>query len=848
MLGIGLPSGEAPAAPHAWLREFDYRDSLIQPDWSLRRIDDGKTDLTIPYMAFWNQPFDVFHTALAVVYQNGVPAPDIAARTASHVLLCTQKNTVELWLFDEQKGVRPAQSVERQHVRTLIAKFKERLRPKVVAKEKIRWRQYALYEADPNGNAFQGWSVQPSIAETDQTLKKMIRDVVPIPNNTNVPIDEGANLLRDRARWLFRLLSLRVGKDRGWGIASHLARGDATDFAEHAMLYPVQWQPDASLLGISERTGISESVLSRLENFNFSTVDPLFIAKAVSARPLKGLRLETDLFPTPRPFAWDMMDTIPLHHGMCVCDPTVGTGTFLIAAGHALWDRANIGDGELPDLGEVLRGGDRSEFSVDLARIALDLAFGWRDAGWNVSVADAGRTLEEMPIDRQWALVGNLPWAAKGKARNAAALVLERYVSAFSNRDAGWIGVITPRSVWTSVKQKDVHLRERIAKALQLESSWELPWATIVGGRAQAVATVLSKGQPQTTTIWKQVDGRGMVHTVGYSQPNGRSDDCLSAPARFLRERLADFDTLREVFDVWEGVKFKGKGELVGIPRGGTVPVIRRKREVGVDNARPQKLSMNDIIKEGGWVHRNSRRPAKQYAAGLLKFPQLVIPRHIYEGTSRGILSLCVTGPLLFSDAFLISVPKRDYTLEFVRGIGALFNTAIGRLWMHVFATVGRDLSNQSVMDFPLPQSGKVEELGRRVAQTTSPHIIGSSHYEVLHPSSTFDADLEVCRAYGFKDHESAAVLGLSNLMGIRDRIPRTWLDGLDGVLPDAVKMDRLEKEAVMLAERGGDLSGLYLEILSEQRKLERIVAGGKACGVAIKKASVSADDLGSMR
>lgn len=840
MLASVSPEEALPTA-RAWLRECDYEDSLIKPNWSLRHMDTGRTDLMIPYMAFWNQPFDLFHTALAVVQQNGVPAQDIAARTASNVLLCAD-STVELWLLDEQDGIAPVSRVPVQQAPAMIAEYKERLCRDKVKKEKIRWRQYALYEADPNGNAFPGWSTQPSATQADRSLKKLIREVVPIPAKGKKATAEQLDVLRDRSRWLFRLLSLRVGKDRDWGIASHLSRSNVSGFAECAKLYPVSWPSDTSHLTASEQEIISERVLSRLEHYDFSTVDPLFVTKAVRASTLSQLRSAIDLFPTPKPFAWDMMASIPLHEGTCVCDATAGTGTFLIAAGHAVWNEANLGNGELPNLRQMLRGGDKSHFSTDLAQISLDLAFGWQETGWNVRVAAARQTLEEMPADRQWALVGNLPWSAKGKGRNTSALVLENYVDALSRRDAGWIAVIVPRSVWTSTKQLDVRLRERMTEALQLESAWELPWGAIGGGRAQAVAALLSKGQPATTSIWKQVDEGGAVHTVGYSRPKRNPDDCLSAPAQYLQTRLAGLSVLRDWFDVWEGVKFRG--ELSGNPQsGGTVPFILRQADVGVDVRRPQRLTLADITGKGGWIQQNSRRRAKSYGADLQKLPQFAIPRHVYEGTSERMYALFMMKPILLSDAFLISVPKGDFTVTFTHGVAALLNTALGRLWLHVFATAGRDLSNQRVMDFPLPPRDQVERWGRLAARRTSRHFLGSTHYDIFQPSFSFDEELSACREYGLRDDECAAVLALSSLLGIKGRIPRRWLDRLDGVLPDAAKIDELLQEAKRLELEEVDLSDLYLDVFSERRKRERIVAVGKECEVAIKRVAVTKDD-----
>ena len=841
MLIGGGPREEAPPAARAWLRGFDYSPPFIRQDWSLRHVVTGETDMIIPYMAFWGEPFDLFHTALSVVPKNGMPAGDIAVRTASNVLLC-DGDFLELWLLDDQTRAKWEDRVPAHQVQGLIERFRDRLGPSKVAEKKIRLRQYALYESDPHGNAFGSWSIQPSATQVNQALRQLIQDLAPIPpapDESHVA-SVSPEVPQDRVRWLFRLLSLRVGKDIGWGISSSLDRLSVSDFAKQAERYPDQWSATSGHLTDEQRTIMSENVLSRLEHYDFSTTDPFFIIKAVGASSLKNVLSKIDLFPTPRPFAWDMIASIPLNDELCVCDATAGTGTFLIAAGHAVWIQASQGNGKLPDLGQVLRGGDLSPLSADLARIGLDLAFGWHETGWNVGVTDVERTLGKLPKDRQWALVGNLPWSAKGKGRNDAAVVLEHYVSALSgHNNGGWIATIVPRSVWTSTKTADRHLLERMSEGFQVESSWELPWGAIKGGRSQAVAFVLSKGRPATTTVCKQVDKSGLVHTVGYSQPKRSPDDYLSAPAQYLRQRLAGFRVLRQWFDVWEGVKFKG-GESENPKPHGTVPVMRRKRDVGSNASQPQKFTMDDICKDGGWVANNCRRRALAYAHSLLKLPQFAIPRNVYEGAGSGMQTLFIREPLLLSDAFLISVPKDGVAAEFTQGAAALLTSALGRLWLHVFATRGRHLSNQRVMDFPLPPPKQVKIWGRMAAQRVVQYSLGDVPYTVLQPPFTFEDEVGVCRSYGLEYHECAAVLGLSHLIGITGPIPRRWLDDLHGTSPDAERLGELRRAMEKLASKGEDCSDVYLDVMSELRKQERLVTQGEGCELSIKKSAVA--------
>ena len=77
----------------------------------------------------------------------------------------------------------------------------------------------------------------------------------------------------------------------------------------------------------------------------------------------------------------------------------------------------------------------------------------------------------------------------------------------------------------------------------------------------------------------------------------------------------------------------------------------------------------------------------------------------------------------------------------------------------------------------------------------------------MFRPSFSFDEELRACRAYGLGEDECAAVLALSSLLGIKGRIPRRWLDRLDGVLPDAAKVDELLQEAKRLESEEEDPS-----------------------------------------
>ena len=64
-------------------------------------------------------------------------------------------------------------------------------------------------------------------------------------------------------------------------------------------------------------------------------------------------------------------------------------------------------------------------------------------------------------------------------------------------------------------------------------------------------------------------------------------------------------------------------------------------------------------------------------------------------------------------------------------------------------------------------------------------------------------------------------------------------------MLPDVARVDELLQEAARLESEDVDPSDLYLDMLSERRKRERIVAVGRDCEIAIKKFAVTKDDDG---
>ncbi len=824
-------------AIHRSLNELGYSNALIKKNWMPRTVIPGEDAPYLSLTAFWGRPFDQFRSAVAVTEKNGIPtknfAKRIALRTLSHVLLCDDEE-IELWLLDATDIRQHKNRVPIDQIESLVNNYSRELDRSIVAEQKIRLRQYALYEADPKGRSFGEWAVRPSIDQASKELSRLVAEIM--PKAANETSGEHNN---DKIRWLFRTLALRVGRDLEWDVASDLGREAVSEFAERAKHYPRPWLRSSTKFDDTERLAISERVLEKLIKFEFSTVDPIFVVKAFRSPALRRTRAAIDLFPTPRPYAWDMMASIPLREGMGICDPTVGTGTFLVAAGHALWSTwASKGDA-MPNLRDWLYGTDHSSLSTDFARIALDLAFGWDKIGWQIDEERAETSVTRLSLEREWVLVGNLPWDGKGKSRNKAAKMLDLYTEILAKRRSGWIATISPRSIWTNRSPADIALRGRIASDFQIESVWELPWGAITGGRAQAVATVISRGQPITTTIWKRLDHKGIVHTIGYTPSSQRVDDrlLLSADARHLQRRLIRCSKLGDLYNVRIGLQLKKVDDVPKMFRGGgDLPFMKSLHQMRYGDTKPAYIRYADISVDSEWTRKFLGRTAHDYRSEIHMLPQIAMPQRIYEGV-RNLQTIVFEQPLLLSNRFFVCTPRSSKALEFARGVAMILTSTLGRLWLHLFAFAGRDLSPRSMGKFPLPSNNRITRIGS--AYRASRFSFGTTSYELFHPTLSLEEELEICTAYDFEKKEGYVILGLGCILGYNHAIPYRWAQEC---VSDQGRLEQLLDELDKLTPEADPdhRSRLCLYAVAEQEKDGCLILRGEDYEVSIDKSSVA--------
>lgn len=824
------------------LRELGYHDDLFEDNWSPRDLvpsENGR--VTIPTVAFWGRPFDQFRSAISIVDRNGLPdyeiAHEVAMKAWTHVAVCGDLD-MSLWLFGADDVRMAASGIATEAISRAFQDNEASLNRMSVARQKMRLRQYALHEIDPNGESFADWAIKPSAEQTSQALSQLVSSILRAGEHPGLMKSEPRARREPLIRWVFRVLTMRVGIDRAWEVTQGLAREDVSDMVQRAARYPHPMDYRPFDISLSEIERLTESILEALRLYDFSTIDPILVVRAFSAPSLKELRAGLDLFPTPRTIAWDIISSIPIQTDHQVCDPTVGTGTFLVTAGLNIW--ASAGPDE--DIASLLRGtlvgGDQSGLAADLAKMALDLVFGWHSTDWQIDSQTYEATIRSLDRTREWVILGNLPWSGRGRAENESSKILRAYLDALGQRPSGWLGTITPKSIWTKRDRFGDAIRSHLKDDFRLEQAWELNWETIKGGRSQALASVLARSDPsKSITVWKREDTEGVFRTIGYLKgaADVRPDPGFRAPdAVYLAERLDHLGRLGSIFDVRHGLQPKSARGLSHYEamRSGDIRFVRNRRDL---ESMSEFLSgvwlPESLINDDSAVLDLFKWPQREYRRAYRKVPQLVLTRDIYEGLHRLKVDL-IDEPALFSDAFLICIPRSDgISRSVMSGVAIVLGSTFGRVWLHLNALAGRHLSIVSVAQFPLPSERE---------------LMGLADYPTVRTSQLlFERELQISRTFGLSLREALVFLGVGTMLGLGPAVPSSLIPNEDAQQTiDAIShelsaflrpgLDALTSDQ---RERVRQLWGASLRADVEER---RLVLQGHAAQVSIEKSAIT--------
>jgi hypothetical protein len=183
---------------------------------------------------------------------------------------------------------------------------------------------------------------------------------------------------------------------------------------------------------------------------------------------------------TPSALARRIMQTLPLEYirpqDRLILDPTCGSGGLLLAAHDRLRelhpDSMNPQDAHAATVMQ-LRGFDKDDFAVELARLSLLLNAYPADNGWHIRQADVLKTRladEERPS----LIVANPPWRnsnSAGARREVADRFLHWMIDSLADR--GFIAVVLPVG-WLN-NRNSAEARRELQERCDIFEVWRLP-------------------------------------------------------------------------------------------------------------------------------------------------------------------------------------------------------------------------------------------------------------------------------------------------------------------------------------------------------------------------------------
>jgi len=675
-------------------------------------------------VAFWGAPLDQATSAIAARWLgNGEDrAPHLdrlrEALWSPYLVIATPK-LCEIWdLYPESSDASDGRplllvgDIPYDALRATIAENWRRLgRPAVEAKKK-RWRQMAMWEMDPEPNAFLRWAYRPTQNGLTITLARVYAAAT----------DEFKHELSDESiRWLLRMIGVRIAWDKRW-----LDPGSRT--SPEAILADAKRYPTLASSPPPDAAILADIVANQLRTVHLGAVDggllsQLFQESSVSRR----LQEEWKLYPTPQHVAWRMMATLPIetipYEERRVWDGTCGSGTILVAALERL--RALSPIAQQNDIGRYLvgaiSGNDLALVLSDAARIALDLALG-APAPWHIGVQDVIALPESTPPQRPNIIVGNPPFQATGRTPDKAAAVLRRYINALP--PGGFLSVVVPISLLATDSAAPV--RRQLLEEIELYEVWQLPSKTFKGTQQETAVLMgrkpRKKNAQDSTVTWRFLASRGnpqrsSIDTLTQAIWEADPRAVIRPPlATRLESHLRSFPRLGTYVpesNHAQGITpgSEGKADIFPHPEPGAVPYLYGREDM-LPFFIPWERHPHWIQLESARLHR-----ARSEKGALFRSAKVLVTRLVTWGSAWRTRAAIETKSIYPSNQFIAIVPIPPLSMEFV---AALFNSALANYLLGASNT-SNTIAIQQMVQLPVPHDlhsagvRRVEEIAAKL-------------------------------------------------------------------------------------------------------------------------------------
>ena len=164
----------------------------------------------------------------------------------------------------------------------------------------------------------------------------------------------------------------------------------------------------------------AQQILDRIEN---DEVDEDLIHQLASLGPLREEALidhrATGAVFTPYPIAQELVDLLDVGAGEIVCDPSAGSGVFLLAAAERKFQRGE----SVTSISETLRGIDIDPVSIEVSRLTLKLWAASKGGQWpstdHLVVGDGLLDVPEEWLGTCDVVIGNPPFLGQLKSETS---------------------------------------------------------------------------------------------------------------------------------------------------------------------------------------------------------------------------------------------------------------------------------------------------------------------------------------------------------------------------------------------------------------------------------------------
>lgn len=486
------------------LEALGYDSELYRSDYPVWL--GGNNSRRASFVAFGRTPLDMT-TATAVVevarHGNSLQdASDIARALAAPIIVLLADTEALFYLVNQTTAPQVFARVD-PNDRPNLSQLSQTIGPKQLLRAKLGHRQLGLFPVPvgllDSARERSERNLGPLVDAALETAAEMTRLTLFEIEGT----EQGERLHKQAARIVVGALTALALRDKE-GLQD-LSPSALADTSQQRYAHYFRWLQEAS----STEHETLEAIISILgDGVDYRSLDPRVLASVYENSLVSDAhRRALGTHYTPTGLARLILRSVPLEEirpeNRLVLDPTCGSGGLLLAAHDRLRDLQPDSLDPAAAHSETvaqLRGMDRDDFAVELARLSLLLNAYPAGNGWHIRQADVLKTTLT-PAETPSLIVANPPWRntnSAGARREVADQFLGWMVDALA--PGGFLAVVLPAG-WLNNRSSSAARRD-LQQVCDLFEVWRLP-ETVFESSSMASSVLFARKR-----LRKNEDGR----------------------------------------------------------------------------------------------------------------------------------------------------------------------------------------------------------------------------------------------------------------------------------------------------------------------------------------------------